>query len=264
MKNLLIGSRALNYWHSLDITKPETDWDIISDRPIDGTEWHDPYLLNNFEFEQFANEQYTLNFNGNKLYVLPLSALAIIKRSHLHRTLGFGKHITHYHKHLSRYSQFKNPEHKRLLKERIEMTKIRFPQGYPKLNQSVEDFFDDAVTKVYNHDYLHTLFAFEDYPMYTRLQTDSSSAWCSEELWDKLSHLQKIQCIMEETYVISVERFLAPVKKCSTRLAYFKALEKVCTTLCSGWFRDFAIDNYPELIENYDENRVQLVLQQLK
>jgi len=32
--------------------------------------------------------------------------------------------------------------------------------------------------------------------------------------------------------------------------AYVTALEKVCTTITSGWFRRYAIENYQPAIEN--------------
>ena len=47
MHNILIGSRALDYWHDVGLAKDTTDWDVISRKPIEGTEWYDPSLLNN-------------------------------------------------------------------------------------------------------------------------------------------------------------------------------------------------------------------------
>ena len=41
-----------------------------------------------------------------------------------------------------------------------------------------------------------------------------------------------------------------------SRIACDKALEKVCTTLTSGWFRDFAIDNYPEIFNLCDTIKI--------
>ena len=265
MKNLLIGSHALDYWHNLGFVKPTTDWDVISRYNIKGTEWHDSWFLNNEDFDQFADDKHTVDFCGTTLHVMPLSILALIKRSHLWRDLSFDKHITHYVKHLQRYAKFnldtaEGKLHKELLDNRTKQTIEAYPQFHPKLNQSVADFFDDAVPKIYEHDYLHELFAFEDYPMYTRLQTDATSAWCSKDLWLELSHQQKIQCVMEESYVIATERFLIPKQwNYPKKLAYMKALNKVCTTLCSGYFRDFAIDNYEELANSYDEGRISVV-----
>ena len=246
--NVLIGSRALAYWRSDLVIKPCTDWDVISDKAIEGTEWHDPAFLNNADMKCWATSE-VISFNGNKLNIMSMHGLAIIKRSHLWRSLGFGKHITHYHKYgLSRHFaddlDYQN---------RLEMSYAAFPQGHPKLNQSVADFFDDAVTKVYEHDYLHELLAYYDKPLYTKLQNNVSMAWCDKDLWYNLSYQDKLRCVAEETKVIAVERFLVPSNwTCNSKLAYMKSLEKVCTTLCSGWFRAFAIDNYPEVLAEYD------------
>lgn len=248
---VLIGSRALAYWRKDLALKPDTDWDVISDEEIKGTEWHNPNSLNNAEMHKYATG-HIQRFEGNELQVMSMEGLAIIKRSHLWRNLSFGKHITHYHKYgLSKYL-VRNEDYER----RVKLSYTEFSKGHPKLNQSVADFFDDAVTKVYDHDYLHELLAYYDKPLYTKLQKDTSKAWCDKDLWYNLSYNDKVRCVAEETKVISVERFLVPSNwTCSSKLAYMKSLEKVCTTLCSGWFRDFAIDNYPEVLAEYNSEQ---------
>jgi len=254
MKNLLIGSRALAYWNPSVRLSSDTDWDIISTRPIQGTEWHDRDFLNNAVFEEFTHKEHVIDFYGHKLHVVNPWGLSIIKRSHLWRDLSFQKHITHYHKHLQGYRrQQYNTFMENALQERIALTMQAFPQGHPSLKKSVDEFFDDYVTKKYNHDYLHELVAYYDKPLYTRLQRDASSAWCEKDLWDELSIDDKIKCVAEETQVIAIERFLVPKDwQYPVRHAYIKALDKVCTTLCSGWFRDFGIDYYPEIFNLCD------------
>lgn len=262
--NLLIGSRALNFWDDSHKIKDTTDWDVISDHQIEGTEFHDRKFLNNAVMENYATDR-TVIFNNQTFNVVSPVGLAIIKRSHLWRDLSFDKHITHYHKHLVKYRAKFTKEDERVLNDRIFLTRQEFPQGNPKLNQSVTDFFDDAVTKKYNHDYLHEIVAFYDKPLYTRLQHDASSAWCKGDLWSLLSHEDKCKCVAEETFVIAIERFTIPNSwKYAEKLAYIKSLNKVCTTLCSGWFRDFAIDNYAEIIELYTKEKFQHVKTILK
>jgi hypothetical protein len=125
-------------------------------------------------------------------------------------------------------------------------------------------FFADAVTKKYNHDWLHELYAYEDQPMYTRLQKDKTSAWCSKELWYNLYRQQKIQCVAEEAYVIATERFLVPKDwNYPAKRAYYAAVKKICTTLCSGWFRDYALDNWPTILAMYDPNKFKQVQERL-
>jgi hypothetical protein len=279
MKPILIGSRALNYWFpSFEIT-PDTDWDIISDKPIEGAEFHPSNFLNNSEVEMFTDENHVVEFNGQEVLVCDVLGLAIIKRSHLHREIGWDKSITHYHKWLARFMIDANcsdsfeemrtswkAKQDKFLAERIRLTNEAFPQPHPKLNQSVEDFFDDYVVKKYNHDRLHEIVAYNpNQPLYKRLQDDPSSAWCKVDKWNDLSYDDKLKCIAEETYVIAIERFLVPKDwKYPAKLAYMKALKKVCTTLCSGWFRDCAIDNYPKILDLFDKNKIISVKLQLE
>lgn len=146
-KYMLIGSRALDYWLNLGLVKDSTDFDIISTKPIEGAEWHDPYLLNNHELTKYTSTGHAIVFNGKVVHVVNLIGLALIKRSHLWRDIGFGKHITMYHKHLAKCLKDATESDLKFLKERTEQTMKRFPQQGPNLNQTVEDFFDDAVTK---------------------------------------------------------------------------------------------------------------------
>jgi hypothetical protein len=260
MKNILIGSRSLDYWLDAGIVKPGTDWDVISESPIEGCEWHDPCLLSNHKFSRYTDEKHIVYHQDRKFYVCDLKGLSIIKRSHLHRDLSWQKHITHYHKYLIDYRTTYKQTDWNLLLERTRLTEKQFPQQGPNLNQTVEDFFDDAVVKKHDHDYLHSLFAYLEKPMYTKLQTDSSKAWCERALWESLSYTQRVLCVAEETYVIATERFLVPNNwDYNKKVAYNKALQKVCTTLTKGWFRDFAIENYPEVQALFNKPKIDKV-----
>lgn len=269
MKNLLIGSRALNFWFPDHKIKESTDWDIISDKPFEDIpegvnyEWHAPDILLNRELVLYADS--TTDFNGKTLHVVNPLGLAIVKRSHLWRDLGFDKHITHWNKYLQPRMWTAENSDKDYLKRRTAATMQMFPQGHPKLNQTVEKFFDDAVTKKYNHDDLHILYAHHDKPLYTYMQSNPELAWCEKDKWDSFSFDDKIKCVQEEAYVIATERFLVPSGwNYPERLAYFNAVKKICTTLCSGWFRDFAIDNHQLICSSFDAQKVKSVVQYIQ
>lgn len=124
-----------------------------------------------------------------------------------------------------------------------------------KLNVSKNKFFDDGVKKYIDHDRLHEIFAHYETPIYTKTQKPNNEVFCSLELWDKLSQLDRIRMVLEETYVIAAERFIIPKfvrdEKVDTNLQLIlNALKKVCTTLSSGWFREFSIENYFEICNN--------------
>lgn len=266
---MIIGSRAIKHWwdkfhpgQEVFKVREGSDWDIIGDPRSeeslrkfhkipdnDRIEWHDPFHLNNSVMEYMFTSDGVCNPYG----------LALIYRSHLHRDYKWDGHITKYHKFilplLGDVSVLLSDP---LLVERIKLTKAAYPQGNPNLNQSNMDFFDDNVVKVYDHDYIHELYAYEDRPMFEKLKHKGKedSAWCAKDLWDKLTETQKLKCVAEETYVIATERFMIPKDwNFNPKQAYYMALKKVCTTLCSGWFRDFAIDNFPKVLGMYDPER---------
>lgn len=264
MYPVLIGSRALNYWNPDRKISASTDWDVISYGNHEGCEVHDPNFLNNREMTGYATQNTVTLPDGTKALVMSMLGLAIIKRSHLWRNLSFQKHITDYHKQglaevlSSHEGNFKIV--KEDLQTRIALTKKAFPQGNPNLMQSKEDFFEDAVKKVYDHDWLHELYAHRNRPMYTFMQRDKSLAWCEKDMWDGFAEEEKLFCVAEEAYVIATERFLVPSDwKYPAKLAYTKAVDKICTTLCSGWFRDFAIDNYPKAVGSFKQSKVDQV-----
>jgi hypothetical protein len=64
--------------------------------------------------------------------------------------------------------------------------------------------------------------------------------------------------------VIALERFLIPGLDQYAYSAYNKALKKVCTSLTSGWFRDFAIWNWPVLKEMVQKELINKLTQELK
>jgi hypothetical protein len=264
---LLIGSRALAYWDETFKVKEDADWDIIckDEDEVKGlraqglrVEVHKYDDLNNSLIYDSCVIKSTNTLGrtlGLRLEVADLNTLALIKRSHLWRDYQWDKHITHYHKHLKPHLLHSDLPH---VKERARFTKEKYPQGQPSLNQTNEDFFDDAVAKVYDHDWLHELAAYYDSPLYTRLKRDDSKAWCEKDLWDQLLPEDKAKCIAEEAYVIATERYLVRTNwEFSYRGAYLSALKKICTTLTSGWFRDYAIDSYPEIVSLFDVQKIQ-------
>ena len=265
MKPVLIGSRALNFLFPARKIKPDADWDVISDAPIEGCEWHDVKHLNNADVLHYSGWHGEVELpDGTMADVMSPLGLAIIKRSHLWRDLSFQKHITDYHKYLHPFLEhFASIDESIInadLYTRIELTKIAYPQGNPNLMQPVQAFFTDAVEKKFSHDWLHELYAYEEQPMYKRMQDNPELAWCKKELWYNLTHTQRLQAVAEEAYVIATERFLVPKDfNYPHKQAFIKSLDKICTTLCSGWFRDFSIQNYPEIIAMYDPTKIEEV-----
>ena len=76
---------------------------------------------------------------------------------------------------------------------------------------------------------------------------------CSQELWNKLSDLEKKYCVLEESYTIAIERLLSKGHINEPKEAFLMALERVCTTLTKGWFREYAAFNYREIVNMYSD-----------
>ena len=262
---LLIGSRALSYWLGKDLTKESSDWDIIGLRKdinpcLEKIEWHSPFTLNNHEALKLYGSGEMVVLTGGAVEIMSLKGLALLYRSHAFRSRKFRRNM-----HLLKQCGWPNVElgedDREFLKKRIKLTKEEYGDRVPSLNQSNEDFFDDKVEKHFEHDWIHEQMAHYDAPLYTRMKHDQSLAKCEKDLWICFSHEDKIKCVLEECYVIGLERFIVPRKLAGERhppapIAAEWALEKVCTTLCSGWFRDFAIDNHQEILESIDRSKI--------
>lgn len=275
---MIIGSRALEALVPGYKAKEDSDLDVIS---CEGNkdlfedvypanvrvEIHDFYDLNNLE--AFLRYQGTFKtINSKSVQFCTLKGLALIKRSHLHRNYFFDKHIYDYHKWIlpNLGNIVFTLEDQEFLQERIKLTKKAYPKRMPNLNQTNEDFFDDAVDKEFDHDYLHDLYAYTGVPLYKRLKFKGNEglARCEKSLWDRLEPWEKDMCVAEETYVIATERFVLPGHwKGGFKRAYMSALRKVCTDLAQGWFSDHAIDHYPDIVGLYSEDKFNEVLYKL-
>lgn len=115
-----------------------------------------------------------------------------------------------------------------------------------KLNVKNEAFFKKTVERKYEHDWLHEKMAFDEQPMYRTLKKNLDMAWIDYGMWDKLPHDKKIQTVLEEAYVIALERHVLPghLKHLS---AYRRALKELITRLSKGWFPMFIVDNLKEI-----------------
>ncbi|GBC03328.1 hypothetical protein RclHR1_05070012 [Rhizophagus clarus] len=205
--------------------------------------------------------------------VAPLKILEALKTSHIYWPADFHKNIADLHllrilldcNKLNKVSiqPLCSPQRDEpielMLKTRIIETEIirGEPGAHINLNMSNEDFLDNEdnlfVQRHIPHDDLHELVKYGDHPIYQSLKEDQSKAWIKKSLFEKLDHQSKLNCVKEEAMVIALERFLIPMISKNQEKSYKLALARICTTLTKGWFRKFAIDNYPQ-ITNLDKD----------
>lgn len=194
---------------------------------------------------------------GMDAYYPPLELLFLTKKSHVHCNLR------HFDKTMHDYHELKEligdiPEH---YYDYYEMRKNEAEERYrhrtPSLNVSNDDFFDrskDIVGYVFVHDSIHESVKHYDVPVYEMIKRDHSKALCEADMFHNLDDIKKVRCVQEEAYVIAIERYLLldDSDNMTPYIAYKNALKRICTTLCSGFFRDYAINNYYKILDSYD------------
>lgn len=193
---------------------------------------------------------------GVSVDVAPLGMLFSLKRAHRHSPRAFHKHIKDYNR---LRVMFNGHDTFALItalryKETAEREKLKTPS----LQKTATDFFDDKVSnRTFIHDQIHEVMAFEARPMFEKIKVDPNLVTCSKEKFFALTPEQRDHCVQEEAYVIALERAIIPMlwegeKIAQPIEAYKWALMRICTTLCSGWFREYAVENYGNLMLRYN------------
>lgn len=123
--------------------------------------------------------------------------------------------------------------------------------SHPKLNVNKSDFFKDDIY-TYDHDTIHEAIAVTGTPAYKSYMVDGEQVMTSKEKFFQCDRETQILGVYEESCVLALERCLVPFpNKAHPNTAFLMALEKVCTSITSGWFREFAWENYAEVVRFY-------------
>lgn len=246
--------QALEHFKSFDIIK-ESKYSILFKKDYvvdcilaDNSEALQAYL----EFE---------GANNNRFKIASLDTLLSLKASHVHYPLrNFQRHVEDYS---WLWKQLGEDKLAPITEQQIKETELRLGKlKTPSLNKSVESFFGQSDGKVetwFVHDDVHRVMAHKEVPLYELMQRDKTKAKCEKDLWEKFSHLEKCQCVLEEAYVIALERKIIPsiyggAPRVSPKMALDWSLMRICTTLTSGWFRDFACKYYLDIKDTHNPN----------
>ena len=168
----------------------------------------------------------------------------------LKMTHRFKKNSPHFLKtmrdiHIMRQSGAKiRDDHRDFYERRLKET---LSYGHPKLNQNKKDFFTDSVPYVYDHDTIHLTVAKFGKPAYSFYKPDDNEVYCSKEMFDAQTEEIRLAGVYEEACVLALERSQIPYPETDPKASFDKALEKVCTSITSGWFREFAWENYGKI-----------------
>jgi len=163
------------------------------------------------------------------------------------------------------------PQLQSWLKDREKQT---YDYGHPSLKQGKANFFSgDGVNYVYEHDDIHEALATlrallgnisaEESPLprrpaYIQFQKDPKlDVSVSKEKWLQCSEHVKLMSVLEESYVLALERSQIPTDfSIAPRTSFLIALEKVCTSITSGWWREYAWEHYYQVLAMYSDNYV--------
>lgn len=205
---------------------------------------------------------------GSGLRYASKEVLFSLKKSHIHFPIKFDKHIKDY---CFLYDQVNGID----ILEPI--TKLNFKETEsrvgklrtPSLNKSTKEFFgqsDGLVKSFFIHDDIHRVMSHYDKPLYEKMQKDLVLAKCEKDMWNEFAFEEKCKCVLEEAYVIALERKILPMLfgegvYFSSQEALDWSLMRISTTLCSGWFRQFATDNFFRIKEYININYVEKFLE---
>lgn len=126
---------------------------------------------------------------------------------------------------------------------------------HPNLNRTKEEFFnpeDDFY--VYDHDTIHEAIAVRSGPAYWSYGVPGQEVLSSKSLFFSADHYTRLLGVYEEACVLALERIHIPNNfnpRYGEKSSFLFALEKVCTSITSGWFREFAWENWHEVVGVY-------------
>ena len=119
------------------------------------------------------------------------------------------------------------------------------------LKQDKEGFFNDNVTYVYDHDYLHELVAYPDKPMYTKCLREGEDVLIDKAKFATMPFKWRVKMFREEIAAIAIERWSVNrywKGKVSWHKAYRLALQKTVTNLTKNWATEFIVLNIEEFV----------------
>lgn len=137
----------------------------------------------------------------------------------------------------------------------------------PSLDTTKDKFFNKEESFYeFDHDDIHKAVALGSKPAYLNFLEEGQQVKCSKDMFFSLTEQQKLNAVVEESMVLALERSYIPNRKEANPSKPFDndywfefALKKVCTSITSGWFREYAWDNYNRAVALYKFSRIDYV-----
>lgn len=239
MEPRIIGSHAAKVWFP-DFREPKDIdyfWDQKPEKRADGIRvehFYDPRLEayeGKWEFDKYASP--------NELYT--------IKVSHLFWNNRWVKHAKDAIYFQDNECEF-IPELYDVLYP-IWVSHYGKKKAYLPKGTQAEGFFNNAVSRVYDHDSIHASVAYYDTPLFNAVLADGESVAVDWSKFEQLSSVDKLRLVREEVYATSLERHIIPSDyKMNPVHGYRKALEQTITSFWKGKWALFAALNLRELV----------------
>ncbi len=191
--------------------------------------------------------------------VLTPPFIRAMERASLYYPIQWENHIGAYHQLKDRQRQESLEVSAELTQARVAELQERYKHRFNATNKSLmmknEDFFANypyAFLRVFKHDDLHTATAYGESPLYEQLKNNRSLAYIPQSNFNRRVDRDQVRLVQEEGFAIALERVIIPSLEFGRPydpLDAFKfAVRRICTNLTRGWFRDFAIEHYPQTV----------------
>ncbi len=119
-------------------------------------------------------------------------------------------------------------------------------KSFLSLKKDKDEFFDDHVAHIYNHDWLHEVVASPNKPMYESCLQEGEQVLVDKDKFDAMPFANRVRMFREEISVIALERWVLNNHwkgKVGWYEAYGLALKKTITNLTKNWANDFIVQN---------------------
>ncbi len=185
----------------------------------------------------------------NRKGIASPEALYTIKASHAYWSI-------HWHKTMHDISFFQDkgvqyiPEfHDLLYQDWLKMP--RRSKDHMNFDVPNEKFFKPTVTRHISHDQLHQLVKYDDCPKYQLIKPDPAMAAISDKMFESLSDDDKMKVVLEEAFVIALERRIVPKRAYQSngaiQSAYEFSLRKNIVDLNKGTVPKYMVLNWNRL-----------------
>ncbi len=194
---------------------------------------------------------------GCRVQVASLNLLFLLKKSH-----RYLKNSPHFLKTMRDYRTMRDcgavipSEWQEMYRRREKET---YDYSHPNLNVRKDAFFTDlgSLKYVYDHDSIHEAMKTLERPAYTYFKREGSEVACDRKLFEVAEEKVRLSSVLEETLVLALERSQIPHPNTDPKKSFDIALMKVCTSITSGWWREYAYEHYDEVQAIYPRNYVQ-------